>query len=364
MTTTTKTEFIKAYTTPGSPLAFSSPYRVYKHYEGTIPLKTIKNWMHGLDTYTLHKQARKPKSRNPTYVYYKRYQFQIDLVEIQQFAEANDGYRYLLTVIDIFTRFAFVEPLKNKTAPVFLEGFKAIMTRAVEFPRRILADRGSEIKNKLFKIYCNQNNIILLHSDNFVHAPFVERFNRTLKNLMYKYMSANETERFIDVLQALVDSYNSRKHRMIGMTPAQAENEENAHLIREKQEERYAKRPRQTPRFKKGDTVRVSKLKGQFDKGYDEQFLEEIYRIKNVFTRLPIPTYELETLDGDETVEGNFYANELTLAEAPEIFKIEKILRRKRDRYSGKNLVLVKWKGYRNPSWIPEEDVMDLNQPT
>ena len=147
---------------------------------------------------------------------------------------------------------------------------------------------------------------------------------------------------------------------MIGMSPAKAEREENAPLIRRKQEERYAKRTRRPPRFKEGQTVRVSKMKGQFDKGYDDQFLEEIYKIKRVYTRLPIPTYELETLDGDETIEGNFYGNELTLAEALEIFKIETILRKQKDKRSGKKLVLVKWKGYRNPSWIPEENVMDL----
>lgn len=361
--TITKEEFMNDYSAPGSPLAFSSPYRIYKHYEKAIPLKTIKKWMHGLDSYTLHKQPRTPRPRNPTYAYKKRYQFQIDLIELGQLAETNDNYRYLLTVIDIFTRFAFVQPLKNKTASVFLEGFKEIMKRAKQFPRKILADRGSEIKNKLFKDYCRRNNVHLLHSDNFVHAPFVERFNRTLKVLMYKYMTANETDRFIDVLQPLVNTYNLRTHRMIGMSPTEAENEANAHLIRRRQEERYAERVRQPPRFKKGQTVRVSKQKGQFDRGYDQQFLEEIYRIKRVFTRLPIPTYELETLDRDETVEGNFYANELTEADPPEdeIYKIEKILKRKKDKRSGKILVYVKWKGYRNPSWIPEEDVIDLN---
>lgn len=356
--TITKEDFVAAYTSPGSPLAFSSPYRVYRHYEGAIPLKTIKTWMHGLDTYTLHRQPRAPKPRNPTYAYYKRYQFQIDLIEIPQLAEANDNHRYLLTVIDIFSRFAFVEPLKNKTAPVFLDGFKAVMRRAEQFPRKILADRGAEIKNRLFKEYCKKHGIVLLHSDNYVHAPFVERFNRTLKNLMYRYMTANNTDRFIDVLQPLVNTYNLRKHRMIGMSPAQAENEENAPAIRRRQEKRYAERIRRAPRFKKGQTVRISKQKGQFDRGYDQQFWEEIYKIKRVFTRLPIPTYELETLDGDETIEGNFYGNELTLSDAPEVFEIEKILRRKKA--GGKKLVLVKWRGYRNLSWIPEADVFDL----
>ena len=182
----TKDEFIEAYTQPGSSLAFSSPYPAFKQFKGEIPLSKIKNWMHGLDSYTLHKQAKSARPRNPTYSYFKRYQFQIDMCELtESVSSANDDYRYLLTAIDIFTRYTFVEPLKNKKASTFLEGFKRIAERALTLPQRILADRGAEIKNKSFADYCRQNKIKLLHSDNYIHAQFVERFNRTLKTLMY-----------------------------------------------------------------------------------------------------------------------------------------------------------------------------------
>ena len=148
----------------------------------------------------LHKQPKFPRPRNPTFAHQKRYQFQIDLIDLGNLIEENDGNRYLLTAIDIFTLFAFIEPLKNKTAKTFMEGFESIMKRAKKFPRRILADKGAEIKNKLFQAYCKNNNILLLHSNNFVHAPFVERFNRTLKNLMFKYMTHENTDRYIDAL--------------------------------------------------------------------------------------------------------------------------------------------------------------------
>ena len=163
----------------------------------------------------IHKQPKFPRPRNPTFAYQKRYQFQIDIIDLGNLIEENDGNRYLLTAIDIFTRFAFVEPLKNKTAKTFMEGFESIMKRANKFPHRILADKGAEIKNKLFQAYCKNNNILLLHSNNFVHAPFVERFNRTLKNLMFKYMTHKNTDRYIDALPFLVHTYNNRKHRMI-----------------------------------------------------------------------------------------------------------------------------------------------------
>ena len=124
---------------------------------------------------------------------------------------------------------------------------------------------------------------------------------------------------------------------MIRMSPNEGEKEENANLIRERQEENYVGRARKTPKFKEGATVRISKVKGQFDRGFDEQFHEEIFKIKNVFTRLPIPTYQLETFDGDEIIEGNFYGNESTTVNPPELFKIEKIIRRKRIKNRGKN---------------------------
>ena len=133
--------------------------------------------MHGLDSYTLHKQAKPVGQRNPTYCYYKRYKFQIDLIELTgSVSRVNDNYRYLLTVIDIFTWYALVEPLKNKKASTFLEGFKCIAKKAVTLPQRILSDRSTEIRNKSFADYCRQKKIKLLHSDNYIHAPFVERF--------------------------------------------------------------------------------------------------------------------------------------------------------------------------------------------
>ena len=130
-------------------------------------------------------------------------------------------------------------------------------------------------------------------------------------------MTYNNTERYIDVLSLLVYGYNHRRHRMIGMTPAQAENPGQAGAIRKMQEKHYAKVKRIKPRFKIGQTVRISKFKDHFDRGFTQQFQEEIFKIKSISTELPIPTYELQTLNEDETLIGNFYANELTKVVKP-----------------------------------------------
>ena len=308
----TKNEFLQKYTSPSSPISFASPGWIYLYYNKEIPIAKIQKWLEEIDAYTLHKHTKLPKPRNPTYAYYKRYQFQIDLIELGKFSAANNGIKYLLCAIDIFTRFAFVEPLKDKTAQSFMEGFKSIIKRARKCPKRILADKGGEIKNRIFQDYCRQNSILLIHSENLNHAPFVERFNRTLKNIMFRYMTHFDTEKYIDVLSLLVYGYNYRKHRMIGMTPAEAEKPGRTSAIRRMQEKHYAKVKRRRPKFKPGQTVRISKFKDHFDRGFTQQFQEEVFKIKSVSTKLPIPTYELQTLDGQETLIGNFYANELT----------------------------------------------------
>ena len=97
-------------------------------------------------------------------------------------------------------------------------------------------------------------------------------------------MTSKDTDRFIDVLQSLVKTYNSSVHIMIGMSPTKAEKAGNSAKVRMKQEEVYGKIKRQVPKFKTGQTVRISKLRGQFDSGYDNQFMEEIYKIRRVFT--------------------------------------------------------------------------------
>ena len=274
----TKETFLKEYAKPGSPIVFASPALVYYYYEKKILLSLIEEWLKGTDSYTLHKQPKFPRPRNPTFAYRKRYQFQIDLIDLGNLAEQNDSNRYLLTAIDIFTQFAFVEPLKNKMAKTFMEGFKSIMRRAKQFPSRILANKGAEIKNKLFQAYCKNNNILLLHSNNFVHAPFVERFNRTLKNLMFRYMTHKNTDRYIDALPFLVHTYYNRKHRMIGMSPTEAELPGPTYNIRRKQELVYSKINRKKPKYKIGQTVRISIMKGKFDRGFTPQFKEEIFK--------------------------------------------------------------------------------------
>lgn len=344
------------YTKPGHPIAFSGIQQIYSYYKGKFPINKIKEFLAGNESYTLHREFHKQK-RNMSFTNFKRYQFQMDLVEVQQLSKFNDNVRYLLNVIDTFTRYAFVRPLKDKRAITVLEEFKSILLEAKDKPYMIVMDRGTEFMNQHFKVFCDREKIKLVNPQANVHAAYIERFNRTLQNIMYKYMTEHETNRYIDVLQELIKSYNNRKHRMIDMSPFQAENNiDNRLKISLLQAKRNSFIKQQQPKYKIGTYVRIAKQKGKFSRGYEEQTTQEIFKIYKIDTSKKIPLYHIETYNGDEQIKGGFYSHELTPV-STDIFRVEKILKRRTRK--GVRELFVKWKGFdpKYNSWINENDI-------
>ena len=129
------------YNTPGHPIAYSGVKNIYNYYNRLLSLEKIKEILSSFESYTLHRGFR-TSQRNPTFSHFKRQHFQMDLVDIQQKAAENDGVKYLLVVIDTFTRYAFVRPLLDKTGLNVLNAFKSVIDEAVEKPLHITMDRG------------------------------------------------------------------------------------------------------------------------------------------------------------------------------------------------------------------------------
>ena len=268
-----------------------------------------------------------------------------------KFSSWNDGVKFLLIVIDVFLKFGWIEPLKNKKSLSIVKAFNNILKTGRK-PKFLRCDKGREFYNRDFKKLIDEKGISLYSTENEEKSSVVERWNRTIKNRIFKLFTASNSTVYIHKLNLLLDNYNETKHRSIKMTPEQANRKENEYRV---YLNLYGEDMPQTskPKFKVGDEVRISKYKRKvFDKGYTPNRTEEIFVVDKIkFTNQV--TYKIKDLSGEETL-GTFYEQELSRA-SQEVFRIEKVLKR-----DNKNkTLLVKWSGFPEKfnSWVPLSDV-------
>ena len=355
---TTNAEILDRYASPPHPTAFAGLSNLSKHWN--LSAGRIRNTLADSDTYTLHRGYRRPKVRNPYYVYFRRQMLQIDTCEVSQLAEHNDGVKHLLVCIDCFSKFVWVRTLKTKRSGEVVAALESIFAAMGDLPRKILCDRGTEIKNATMAAFLQRRGVEMLHTFSEVKAGIVERCNRSLQNLIYRSMTDRQSRRFVDQLPAIVESYNGRPNRSIdGLTPAEGELDRNKTRVVSALRAHYAKAI--TPRvakFKVGDLVRIKAGYGQvFARGYDETFTSEIFSIVDVNKRMGVLMYHVKSDDTGEVVEGGLYSNELALVGKDRPFKVEKVLKRRTVR--GQAQIFVKWMHYsdRHNSWIPAANV-------
>ena len=345
----------RQYETPGEPLYMAGISKIKTYYQKLLSIDEIRQFLARSRTYTTHYQFKPPKF-NPYYVRRLRAQFQLDLTEVSKISEHNDGINFLLLCIDIFSRKLWVRPLKRKTANEVLLNLQSILQETGN-PESICSDRGTEFTNKHMMKFCRDQGILMKHPYTLGHAPHVERVGLTLQSLIYKHITSNMSYRFIDVLPQLVNTYNSRHHRSIGLSPNDGELPENHEHIKLMHEKYYSKiKPTKKHRFQVGDLVRIAKLESKFGRGYDKKAPEEIFRVNKVITKFPRVLYQITSLDSKETIIGSFYQEQLTKVVEPDSFIVEKVL--KEDKKKGR--LLVKWLGYMEPSWISKKDVTTI----
>ena len=294
----------------------------------------------------LHKSKRKNYPRRRIIVNYINEIFAADLVEMQKFAKLNKGYRYLLTCIDIFSKFAWVIPLKDKRGITIKNALEKIFNERK--PKFLWTDRGTEFYNKQVQDLLNENNIKLYSTNNSeIKSAVIERFNRTFKNMMYKKFTENNNTIFYNILDELVNNYNNKYHSTIKMTPIEGSKKVNENKIKNIYNFEKTKKP---GKFKIGDRVRLSLEKNIFEKGYETNWTQEIFEIYDI-KYSNVPYYYLKDLN-NEKLQGTFYEQELQKTKQ-DLYTIEKILKTNKDK------IYVKWRGYDNSfnSWINKNTV-------
>lgn len=274
--------------------------------------------------------------------------WQIDLAEMPHHVQENNGRKYILVVINCFSKFCWVASLKTKTGAEVADALEKILAKNT-VPRNINSDLGKEFYNHHFKKLMDKYGINHYSTFSIKKAAICERLIRTLKSKIYKLLALHGTHKWINKLDEVVSSYNNSRHRTIGMKPKDVNKTNELEILHRV----YIPKNMNIDHHKKyklGDIVRISKQKHVFEKGYTASFTTELFKIVQVLHTYPV-TYLLEDLDG-RPIRGCFYREELQVTKVPDVYLIEKILQRRGDK------VKVSWLGFPNPTWIKSSDLV------
>ena len=354
-------EIEERYKTQSAPGRFQGPDKVYisaKRSGINTTKAAVKEALSSQDSYTLNRSIVWKFPRIRVVVQGYNTEWDSDLADLALLSTKNDGYKYLLVMIDIFSRYAWVRPLKTKFAKEMVKAMKSIFEKGRK-PALLRTDGGREYKNNVVKTYLNNQGIHHFRTFNETKANFAERVIKTLKSKLYRYVVANNTLRYTDVLQDVVKSYNNTVHSSLGRAPSEVY-KGNEGEVRFEQYLRRSKLELKPQRFefKPGDRVRVVLIKEKFDREYGQKWSGEVFVIVSRRKRDGIPIYVLKDWNG-VPVEGTFYQQQLqkVIVDEEGLFKIEKILKRRRR--NGVNEVLVRWLrwGPRFDSWIREDSI-------
>ena len=249
----------------------------------------------------LHKPVIKKFNKRKVYSQFKDNICGVDLADMQSLSRKNKGIKYLLCTIDLLSKYAFVVPLNDKKGISIVNAFDKKIKQSKRRPNKIWVDQGSEFYKNNFKKWLSDNNIIMYSTYNESKSVVAERFIRTLKNKLYKHMTASGKNVYYDVLDDVVNKYNNTKYSTIKMKPIDVKNNKRVYIDEHNENDTTKSSSSERSRFKVGDRVRISKFKNIFAKGYTPNWSREIFIVDKINDTLPY-TYN---------IIGSFYDREL-----------------------------------------------------
>ena len=343
------------YTNPLHSTAYGSINTVSKFYKPDVSLERVKSILSHHKVYTLKRLGKRVKNHVPIYAYFKRDLLQLDLIDVAYMSHFNKGVHFLLNVYDTASKYVWIFPLKKKTGKIVSEQLDIFFTNLNPPAKRILLDRGTEFTNSLSMNVFLKHNIKITHPKKGKHAFGVERSNRQIQALIYKGLLSTGKKRYIDDLDYLVDLYNSRHHRIIKMSPKEAEKDQNSNLLALTLLKYYGKNALKGRKQHKksklfvNDFVRVKLERKTFTRGYQDHYSKTLYQINAIDISKHIPLYILSSIeDKNELLPRKYYEEELLKVDGT----IDKSLLKKIPPYSilqerknknGKTEVLIQW---------------------
>jgi Integrase core domain len=290
----------------------------------------------------LHAPARKNYNRRKTVILGLNDLWQADLIDMNAYAKQNQGFNFILVVVDVFSKKCYATPVRQKTAL----NMKNALSDAINTlnngvaPKHLQTDDGKEFFNKSVKELLVAHNINHYSTKSVTKAAMAERLIRTLKSNIWRYFSLRGSHKWMDILPEIVSKYNNTIHTVTKMKPNDV-SKRNARVLLRRLRLKTVKHYQQKSvriKFRKGDYVRISKYKTVFEKGYTPNWTAEIFTVISTRNTVP-PTYKLNDLEGNP-IEGSFYNEELQKVSYPNAYLVERVLKRR-----GRK-VLVKWYGF------------------
>ena len=250
-----------------------------------ITLKNIKEWLAKQEVHQVsmgrHNNYNSFVAEGPLE------QFQIDLIYMPS-SWFNKGYKYLLSCVDVFSKMGEMIPMKVRDSPTTAEAIKLLFEH-LGVPKTIYSDQGSEFKNKDVLDLLKKNNVTIIFA--LDHGPFIESFNKTMKNKMYKYMAYHDTDNWSDVVDILVDAYNDTPHSSTKIAPNKINS---SNIMEARMNMMKRSKTKNYENINVGDTVRIPVIH-KVEKGYKQQWSYELHKV------------EANNHNGTYLVNGNLY---------------------------------------------------------
>ena len=245
--------------------------------------------------HSLHRQRRKRFPRRKVITSYPGQIVQSDLIDMQKLSSKNSGYNYILVLIDCFSKYLWAAPLKSKSGPETADALRKIFDSMTYPVQSFISDEGLEYVNQYVRIVFEERNIHFYHIKSKLKASTAERVNKTIKEKLWKYFTISGGERWLDVLEEVVQNYNNTFHSTIKMKPNEVTWENRGKVFK-------ASHPDINEKFdcrlKKGEKVRVALRKNEFEKGYTQNWSSEIFTVKHIFRKAGVCWYRLLDSNG------------------------------------------------------------------
>ena len=233
--------------------------------------------------------------------HYKDECWSIDLIDSSSLAKHNRNYKFIFTIIDNHTKYAWAIPLKDKSGKSRTTAFKNLLETSKRKPQKVWSDRGKKFYNTKFLHYLKEQNIHIYSTNSDLKAVFAERFSRTFLDLIKEPMYIEGKGNWLNHINNALDKYNNRVHGTTQMTPFEANN-------KPIEPPTFVNKPKQ-PKFQVGDFVRVSDKRNIYSKGYTTNWNRELFKIHSINKTNPV-TYTLND-ENVEIVQGKYYEQEL-----------------------------------------------------